>query len=379
MTPERAEPFAIDAFAGLLPMTARGRLAETLDAAEIDTLTHLARTGVGPNSLRALASDLAYLEAWSRVATGAALTWPISDAAVLRFIAHHLWDEEEREKNPDHGMPEAVAEALRAEGRLRAFGPHAPATVRRRLALWATLHRWRGVEGPFGSPSIRNALRLSIRAADRGRGRKSPRAITRDVLDQLLETCGRGRAVDLRDRALLLLAFGSGGRRRSEMAKLRVDDLEEREAVPADPSAPEGLMLPVLAIRLRRTKTSSGEAGDAALVVGRPVEALRAWLARSKIDGGPVFRRIDKWGTIGTAALDPQSVNAMIKRRCAAAGLDPAQYSAHGLRSGYLTQAAREGVPLPEAMQQSQHRSVQQASRYYNEAQIARGRAARLA
>ena len=70
---------------------------------------------------------------------------------------------------------------------------------------------------------------------------------------------------------------------------------------------------------------------------------------------------------------------AIIKARCAAAGLDPAQYSAHGLRSGYLTQAAREGVPLPEAMQQSQHRSVQQASRYYNEAQIARGRAARLA
>jgi integrase len=61
------------------------------------------------------------------------------------------------------------------------------------------------------------------------------------------------------------------------------------------------------------------------------------------------------------------------------AALDPAQYSAHGLRSGYLTQAAREGVPLPEAMQQSQHRSVQQAARYYNEAQIARGRAARLA
>jgi hypothetical protein len=40
---------------------------------------------------------------------------------------------------------------------------------------------------------------------------------------------------------------------------------------------------------------------------------------------------------------------------------------------------AREGFSPPEAMQQSRHRSVQQASRYYNEAQIARGRAARLA
>ena len=213
--------------------------AETLSEAEIDTLTHLAKTGTGPNSLRALSSDLAYLEAWARVATGAPLVWPASETTVLRFIAHHLWDEEEREKNPEHGMPEAVAEALRAEGRLKSTGPHAPATVRRRLALWSSLHRWRGLEGPFGDPSICNALRLAIRAADRPRARKSASAITRDVLDRLLATCGRGRAVDLRDRALLLLAFGSGGRRRSEIARLKVDDLEEREPVAADPNSAE--------------------------------------------------------------------------------------------------------------------------------------------
>jgi integrase len=199
--------------------------------------------------------------------------------------------------------------------------------------------------------------------------RKNP--ITRDILDQLLATCGRGRAVDLRDRALLLLAFGSGGRRRSEIARLKVDDFEEREPIAVDPKAPNGEKLPVLAIRLRRTKTSSADAGENVLVVGRPVEALRAWLAFSKIDAGPVFRRIDKWGNVGAAALDPQSVNAMIKRRCAIAGFDPEQFSAHGLRSGYLTEASRAGVPLPEAMQQ--------AARYYHEAQIACGKAARLA
>ncbi len=373
------DDFAIDALAGFLPLATRDRLAETLSLAEIETLTHLAKTGTGPNSLRALSSDLAYLEAWARVATDAPLVWPATETTVLRFIAHHLWDEEERERNAEHGMPEAVAEALHAEGRLKSTGPHAPATVRRRLALWSSLHRWRGLDGPFGNPSIRNALRLAIRAADRPRARKSPAAITRDILDQLLATCGRGRAVDLRDRALLLLAFGSGGRRRSEIARLKVDDLEEREPVAVDPKAPNDEKLPVLAIRLRRTKTSSADAGESVLVIGRPVEALRAWLAFSKIDAGPVFRRVDKWGNIGAAALDPQSVNAMIKSRCAVAGLDPGEFSAHGLRSGYLTEAARAGVPLPEAMQQSRHRSVQQAARYYNEGEIARGKAARLA
>jgi integrase len=375
----RSDAFPLDALTGLLPLAARDRLAETLSAAEIDTLTHLAKAGTGPNSLRALASDLAYLEAWARASTGDPLVWPAAETTVLRFIAHHLWDMEERAKNPGHGIPEAVAATLRAEGRLKSDGPHAPATVRRRLALWSSLHRWRGLEGPFGNPSIRNALRLAIRVANRPRGRKSASAITRDILDSLLATCARGRAIDVRDRALLLLAFGSGGRRRSEIAKLKVDDLEEREPVAADPDAPKGEKLPVMAIRLRRTKTSSADAGESVFVVGRPVEALRAWLAFSKIDAGPVFRSIDKWGNIGAAALDPQSVNAMIKSRCAAAGLDPGEFSAHGLRAGYLTEAARAGVPLPEAMQQSRHRSVQQAARYYNEGEIARGKAARLA
>ena len=278
----KSDDFAIDALAGFLPMATRDRLAETLTPAEIDTLTHLAKTGTGPNSLRALGSDLAYLEAWSRASTDAPLVWPASETTVLRFIAHHLWDEAEREKNPEHGMPEAVAAVLRAEGRLKSTGPHAPATVRRRLALWSSLHRWRALEGPFSSPSIRNALRLAIRAADRPPARKSASAITRDVLDQLLATCGRGRTFDLRDRALLLLAFGSGGRRRSEIARLKVDDLEEREPVAADRKAPKDEQLPVMAIRMRRTKTSSADAGESVLVVGRPVDALRAWLASRK-------------------------------------------------------------------------------------------------
>lgn len=68
----------------------------------------------------------------------------------------------------------------------------------------------------------------------------------------------------------------------------------------------------------------------------------------------------------------------MIKSRCAAAGLDPRAFSAHGRRYGYLAEAARTGVSLPEAMQQSRHRSVLQAARYYNEGENARGRAARL-
>jgi len=60
------------------------------------------------------------------------------------------------------------------------------------------------------------------------------------------------------------------------------------------------------------------------------------------------------------------------------AGLDPAEFSAHGLRSGYLAKAVNRGIPLPEAMKQSGHRSVQQASSYGNNATSRSRRAARM-
>ena len=114
------------------------------------------------------------------------------------------------------------------------------------------------------------------------------------------------------------------------------------------------------------------------LLVGRPVEALNEWLLRADIAKGPVFRAIDRWGGLEDKALTPQAVNLILKRRIALAGLDPKDFSAHGLRAGYLTEAARRGVALPEAMQQSQHRSVQQAASYYNDAERQLGKAARL-
>ncbi len=108
---------------------------------------------------------------------------------------------------------------------------------------------------------------------------------------------------------------------------------------------------------------------------------------------GIVFRRTDlnppvdiraRQDNVGDTRLSTTLVNGDVRVATvehllsAMAGLDPREFAAHGLRSGYLTEAARQGVALPEAMQQSQHRSVQQAASYYNEAERAQGRAARL-
>jgi integrase len=376
--PESRRALQLDALASILPMERRDRLAELLTDEDVATLKHLAQEGMGENTLRALASDLAYLEAWALSATGAPLLWPASESLALKFVAHHLWDPAQREVDPQHGMPDEVAAALREAELLRAAGPHAPSTVKRRLASWGTLHRWKGQEGPFGAPSLRSALRLAVRASNRPRRRKSKRAVTRDILYRLLQTCASDRLANTRDLAILLVAFASGGRRRSEVARLRVEQLVDEPPVPFDPRDPKSATLPCVSIQLGRTKTGDADDEGRVLLVGPPVEALREWLERADIRKGPIFRAIDRWGAVEERALTPQSINLIVKRRCAMAGLNPREFAAHGLRSGYLTEAARQGVALPEAMQQSQHRSVQQAASYYNEAERAQGRAARL-
>lgn len=372
----RAE--ALDALAAILPADRCDKLAVVLTDDDVATLRHLAKRGMGDNTLRALASDLAYLECWCRVSIGDPLPWPAPESLLLKFVAHHLWDPAERAVDPSHGMPEEVASELRIAGVLRSDGPHAPTTVQRRLASWATLHRWKGLAGPFGTPSLKTAMRLAVRAATRVRRRKSPTAVTRDVLNRMLATCASGSLVDLRDRAILLVGFASGGRRRSELADLRVERLHDEEPVPVDPNDSSSEKLPCLSIQLGRTKTGAADDGQRVVIVGRPVDALKAWLMAGGIAKGPVFRGIDRWGNLDDKALTPQTINAIVKRRAERARIDPAKVSAHGLRSGFMTEAAQQGVPLPEAMGQSQHRSVQQAARYYDDAGRKSGRAARL-
>ena len=384
----------LDTLSAILPALAGSdraeQLARLLTDEDIDTLRHLAREGMGENSLRALTSDFSYLEGWCLAATGSPLPWPAPAPLILKFIAHHLWDSEKKMSDPGHGMPEDIARQLEAQGLLRSAKntagqrpPHAPATVQRRLASWSTLHRWRGLTGDFSAAEVRSAMRLAVRVADRPRARKSRKAITADCLELLLATCnGTDYAapslMDIRDRALLLVGFASGGRRRSELSGMRFGQITWEDFLPLDPSNPDSDLLPAASLRLGRTKTEESSDDNSVLLIGRSVDALKTWLEAAQIQEGAVFRAIDQWGNLKTRALTPQSVNAIVKKRCALAGLDPQDFSAHGLRSGFLTEAANRDIPIQDAMLQSRHRSLAQASSYYSDAGRSRRRSARM-
>jgi hypothetical protein len=103
-----ARTSALDALACILPVERCDWLAEVLSD-DIATLRHVVERGMGENTLRALASDLGYLESWGTAATGSPLPWPAPELLVMKFIAHHLWDPAKRESDPSHAAWRAGA------------------------------------------------------------------------------------------------------------------------------------------------------------------------------------------------------------------------------------------------------------------------------
>jgi hypothetical protein len=82
----------LDALDAILPLDRRDPLAAVLTDDDVETLKHLASEGMGDNTMRALASDLGYLEAWCLTARGSPLPWPTPEGLLLKFVAYHLWD-----------------------------------------------------------------------------------------------------------------------------------------------------------------------------------------------------------------------------------------------------------------------------------------------
>jgi integrase len=79
----------------------------------------------------------------------------------------------------------------------------------------------------------------------------------------------------------------------------------------------------------------------------------------SGITSGPLFRAVKLGGKIGDEALRPDGAARIIKRYAKRVGLDPAIYSGHSLRSGFLTSAAENGARLLRMADQSRHRSLE--------------------
>jgi integrase len=164
----------------------------------------------------------------------------------------------------------------------------------------------------------------------------------------------------LRDRALLLIGF-AGGFRRSELARIDLEDVKDTE---------DGLT-----ILIRRSKTDQeGEGRWIGIAYGSnpetcPVRAYRKWIAAAKITQGPIFRHFHN-RTMGNKAITGRVVALTIKKAAERVGIEAQSLAGHSLRSGLATTAARNGASEASIMRQTGHRSVVMVRRYIREGEL---------
>jgi integrase len=341
-----------------LALPAYAQLSDADEAA----LTDLFRRGTPANTLRAWERDLAYIAAWKMAAFGQPLAWPEEEKVALRFILDHAQD-----LTDTSGPAQGVALELIAIGLRVALTCPSPATLDRRIASWQAFHRMRNLPSPFSAPLVQQARQKARRANAKPPAPKSPKPVTRDILEALLATCDNTHR-GVRDRAMLMLAFASGGRRRSEVTGLNVEDIGRNDF------ADRGLIW----VRLLVTKTTKKDQAPKLPLKGRAARAVVHWLEVTGITAGPLFRPVSKSDQVLSRRLASDALRPILRHRLQLAGL-PADFATpHGLRAGFLTQAALDGAPLAAAMKLSLHRSAVQAQKYYADVEISENPAADL-
>lgn len=326
-------------------------LPEQLAEKAADAVRELLAEAAAANTTRSYAAALRYWAGWHQARFGIELTLPASEAVVIQFLVDHI--QRRNKTGLVSELPPAVDQVLVAAGLKAKLGAFKLSTVTQRVAVLSTAHKLKRLDNPCELPSVRTLLSRARRSAvKRGERPAKKTAITRQELEAMLATCDE-TLEGLRDRALLCFGFASGGRRRSEIAAADIRDLRK--------TGDDGYIY-----RLEYSKTQqAGVKADSTPdkpILGRSAEALTAWLEAAGIREGAIFRRIWK-DRVGPALL-PGSVSTIVKRRAALAGLE-GDFGAHSLRSGFVTEAGKQGVPLPAVMAMTEHRSVASVIGYF--------------
>jgi site-specific recombinase XerD len=248
--------------------------------------------------------------------------------------------------------PETVAAFLAAQS----GSGTKPSTISRRVAAIRYAHKLASVPTPTDAEAVKATVRGIRRTHTVAKVRKSP-AVSAKVL--VMAATAPSSLTGLRDTAILLLGF-AGAFRRSELVALDVADIAETET---------GLL-----VTIRHSKTDQeGEGETIAIPRGDracPVKALRAWLEGAGIETGSIFRPINKSGVVAPDRLSDRSVANIVKAYAERAGFDPALFSSHSLRAGFLTSAAGNGASIFKMMDVSRHKSVDTLRGYVRDAEL---------
>ncbi|MDW9478876.1 tyrosine-type recombinase/integrase [Sinorhizobium meliloti] len=319
-----------------------GAVGFVLDQKTQAKLRRVVEDGTPPNTQQAYASDMRYFWTWC-----SAIGWtdepvlPVPAEIIAKFVVDHL-----------EGLDDDIEQEMLDRGVKAKPGPHSISTIDRRVSTLSTFHKAKGMPSPCNDHTVSKLMSKARKAAARrGSKPKKKKAVVKDILEKMIETCTGDSVIDIRDRALLFFGWSSGGRRRSEIVSATLENLEERGTD--------------FVYQLGVTKTDQEGEGNVVPVAGRAALAMKAWLEVSGLESGPIFRSVDRHSNVGTGALSDKAVALIVKGRAKKAGLNASLFAGHSLRSGFITESGIQGRSLLEAMKLSGHRTMQVAAGYH--------------
>lgn len=227
-----------------------------------------------------------------------------------------------------------------------------PATLRRRLAAIAWVHKQEGRQDPTKDTLVKDVMRGIER--DQGIGQKQAVPIGVSDLKAVCEALGEER-IDLRDKALLLVGY-FGAFRGSELVGLNIENVYTNRSE--------------LVIELKKSKTDQAGKGASVQIPSRldelcPVKALEEWQRSLRRREGPLFPSVNRHGSAGLTPMTTRSLSRVILKRLGDAEITTEGISSHSLRAGYITDALEGGMSDAVILKHTRLSSVDMLKRYY--------------
>jgi len=241
-------------------------------------------------------------------------------------------------------------------------------TLKQRLSAIAQWHLDQGFPDPTKVPMVKKVLKGIRELHPPKEMRAKPVQI--EQLQQIvahldnsiekaaIENDNATRLLCLRNKSFVLLGFWQGFR----SDELRRIDIGNIEVTPG-----QGMK-----IFLPRTKTDKKLLGTTynvpALSRLCPIEAYLYWITAANISSGPVFRAINRWGTISATTLHANSIIPLLRKILTDTGIADANlFSAHSLRRGFATWAGANNWDIQSLMKHVGWKDMKSALRYIDQ------------
>jgi len=255
------------------------------------------------------------------------------------------------------GTPHQVAQYLQERARMMSI-----AALTSRLAAISHWHQAQRFPDPTQSTYVLSALKsITNIPAEAPRRARTLRFEHLEMIDawlehQVAQASTAGKLPYLRNRALLLIGFWRGFRS-DELTRLIIDNVTLERG--------RGMTLCLPHTLSNAADDNSLTYRTAALARLCPVAAYEAWIDASQLTSGPVFRSIDRWGTISESALATGSITPLLRGIFRSAGVpDAGAYSSHSLRQGFATWARSNAWDVKMLTEYVGWKNPQSAKRY---------------